>query len=91
MVGKVGGGVSGVCFDGVNKSSYFIEQLLYAGSRAQHYSSINSFLLLNDAEVRTWSPCFTEEVNETLEAQVACQGHSGGVGRGGLSPGLSFS
>lgn len=69
-------GVSDVCFDGVNKSSYFIEQLLYAGSRAQHFSSINSFLLLNDAEVRTWSPRFTEEVNETLEAQVACQGHS---------------
>lgn len=74
MVGKVGRGVSDVCFDGVNKT--IIEQLLYAGSRAQHFSSINSFLLLNDAEVRTWSPRFTEEVNETLEAQVACQGHS---------------
>lgn len=74
MVGKVGRGVSDVCFDGVNKT--IIEQLLYAGSRAQHFSSINSFLLLNDAEVRTWSPYFTEEVNETLEAQVACQGHS---------------
>lgn len=76
MVGKIGGGVSDVCFDDVNKSSYFIEQLLHARPRAQHFSSINSFLLLNDAELRTWSPRFTEEMNETLEAQVTRQGHS---------------
>lgn len=92
MVGKVGGGVSDVCFDGINKSSYFIEQLLHARPHAQHFSSINSFLLLNDAEVRTWLPRFTEEVNETLEAQVACQGHSQWWRWSwGLSPGLSFS
>lgn len=49
-------GVSDVCFDGINKSSYFIEQLLHARPRARHFSSINSFLLRNDAAVRTWSP-----------------------------------
>lgn len=56
MVGKVGRGVPGACLDGVNRSSYFTELFLHARPCSPHFPSINSFLLLNHAEVRTLLP-----------------------------------